>query len=56
MLGAKEKRHEDNNSLMFKWLASLNPPVYNNAADPKAFEDWILGMERLFDALHCPEE
>ena len=56
MLGAKEKRHEDDNSLMFKRLASLNPPVYNGAADPEAFKDWIRGMERLFDALHCPEE
>ena len=56
MLGAREKRHEDDNSLMFKGLASLNPPVYNSAAYPKAFEDWIRGMERLFDALHCPEE
>jgi len=39
MLGAKEKRHEDDNSLMFRRLASLNPPVYNGATDPKAFED-----------------
>jgi len=23
---------------------------------PKAFEDWIQGIEKLFDALKCPEE
>jgi len=56
MLEAKEKWHEDDNSLMFKRLASLNAPVYNGAADPKAFEDWIRGIEKLFDALHFPKE
>ena len=41
---------------MFKRFASHQPPVYDGAPDPKTFEDWIRGMEKLFDALQCPEE
>ena len=52
----KEKKVEEDNSYMFKRFASHNPPVYDGTLDPKAFEDWIQGMEKLFDALQCPEE
>jgi len=41
---------------MFKRLASLNPPVYMGAPNLMGFEDWIRGMEKLFDALQCPAE
>ena len=41
---------------MFRRFTSHNPPAYNGTPDPKAFEYWIRGMEKLFDALQCPEE
>ena len=41
---------------MFKRLASHNPPVYDGTPNPKAFEDWIRGREKLFYVLLCPEE
>jgi len=47
---------EEDNSYMFKRFVSHNPLVYDGTPDPKAFEDWIRGMEKLFDALQCPEE
>jgi len=50
------KRDEEDNSYRFKILASHHPPVYDGTPDPKTFEDRIRGMEKLFDALQCPEE
>ena len=52
----KGKRAEEDNSHMFKRFSSHHPPVYNGTPDPKTFEDCIRGMEKLFDALQCPEE
>ena len=53
---AKEKAPLEDNSYMFKKLANLNLRTYDGAPNPKAFEDWIRGMEKLFDALQCPKE
>jgi len=53
LMEVKEKRAEEDNSYMFK---QFHPPVYDGTPDPKTFEDWIRGMEKLFDALQCPEE
>ena len=47
---------EEDNWYMFKTLAIHNPLVYDSAPDPKAFEDWITGIEKLFDDLQCPED
>ena len=52
----KEKKVKEDNSYTFKRFARHNSPVYDVTPDPKAFEDWIRGMEKLFDALQCPEE
>ena len=56
MVEAKKKKTEEDNSHMFNRLTSHNPPVYNGALDLNGSEDWIWGMEKLFDALQCPEE
>jgi len=53
---AREKRVEEDNFYMFKRFASHHPPIYDGTPDPKTSEDWIRGMENLFDALQCPEE
>jgi len=53
---AKEKKIEEDNSHMFKRLTSSNPPIYDSVLDPKEFEDWIQGIEKLFDAFQCPKE
>ena len=47
----KERKIEEDNSYMFKSFASHNPPMYDGIPDPKTFENWIRGMEKLFDAL-----
>ena len=52
----REKRIEEDNSYIFKRFASHHLSVYDGTPDPKTFEDWIRGMEKLFDALQCPEE
>ena len=54
-MDVKEKRVEEDNSYMFKCLNSHHPTVYEGTPDPKTFEDWIRGMEKLFDVLQCPE-
>jgi len=46
----------EDNSYMFKKLANLHLPTYDGALNPKAFRDWIRGIEELFDALQCLEE
>jgi len=56
MMEAREKAPLEDNSYMFEKLANLNPPTYDGTPNPKVFEDWIQGMEKLFDALKCPEE
>ena len=48
---AKEKKIEEDNSYVIKRFASQNLPIYDGTPDPKAFEYWIWGMEKLFDAL-----
>ena len=53
---AKEKKLKEDNPHMFKRLASHNPSIYDGAPNPKAFEDWIWGMQKLFDAHQCLEE
>jgi len=56
MIEAREKAPMEDNSHVFKKLANHNLLTYDGTPNPKAFEDWIQGMEKLFDALHCPEE
>ena len=56
MMEAREKASMEDNLHMFKKLANLNPPTYDGTSNPKAFEDWIRGMEKQFDALQCSEE
>jgi len=56
LIEVKEKRADKDNSYMFKRFTSHHPPVYDGTHDPKAFEDWIREMEKLFDALQCPAE
>jgi len=56
MMEAKEKKIEEDNSYMFKRFISHNPPIYNDTPDPKAFDDMIQVMEKLFDTLQCLEE
>jgi len=56
LIEAQEKRIEEDNSYMLKIFASYHPPVYDGTLNPKTFEDWIRGMEKLFDALQCSEE
>jgi len=41
---------------MFKRFVSHHSPIYDGTPSPKTFENWIRGMEKLFDALQCPEE
>ena len=50
---AKENKIEKDNVYMFKKFTSHNPPIYDDAPNPKAFEDWIRGIEKLSDAFQC---
>ena len=51
LMEVKEKRVGEDNSYMFKRLASHNPLIYDGITDSKNFEDWIRDMKKLFDAL-----
>jgi len=41
MMEARERASLEDNSHMFKMLASLHPPTYDGTLNPKAFEDWV---------------
>jgi len=56
VLWKSKRRVEEDNSYMFKRFTSHHPSVYDGTPDPKTFEGWIKGIEKLFDALRCPEE
>jgi len=56
MMEARGKALLEDNSHMFKKLASLHPPTYDGALNPKAFEDWVQGMEKLLYVLQCLKE
>jgi len=56
MMEARERAPFEDNSHMSKKFTSLYPPAYDGAPNPKAFKDWVWAMEKLFDALQCPEE
>ena len=56
MMEAKEKALLEDTSHMFKKLANLHPPIYDGAPTPKALEDWIRGMKKLFDTLQFREK
>jgi len=56
MIEVKENKTRKDNSYMFKKLASHNLSMYNGAPDPRAFKDWIQGIEKLFDALQCSKD
>jgi len=48
MMEAKENAPLEDNPHMFKKLASLHPPTYDGVLNPKAFEDWVRGMEKFY--------
>jgi len=52
----REKRVEEDNSYMFKRFISHNPPICDGTLDPKTIEDWMKGVEKLFNTLQCPGE
>ena len=52
----KEKGIEADNSYLFRVFTSHCLSSYDGTPNPKASEDWIQGMEKLFDALQCPDE
>jgi len=46
MMEAREKAPLEDNSYMFKKLASGNPLACDGSPNPKAFENWIRGIEK----------
>ena len=36
---------------MFKRITSNNPCLYNGVPNPKAFEDWFRGVEKLVNVV-----
>jgi len=51
LMGVREKGAEKDNFYIFKRFVSHHRPICDSTLDPKTFEDWIRGMEKLFDAL-----
>ncbi|XP_057250690.1 uncharacterized protein LOC130591400 [Beta vulgaris subsp. vulgaris] len=37
-------------------MASYNPKTYDGKPNPVEFEDWVRSMDKLFDAINCPEK
>ncbi|XP_074314487.1 uncharacterized protein LOC141649704 [Silene latifolia] len=47
---------EDEGMKYFRKMASYNPRTYNGKVDPVVFEDWVRGMDKLFEAVNCPDK
>jgi len=57
MIEASERAPMEDNLHMFKKkLPNHNPSTYDGVANPEAFEDWIWGSEKMFDALQYHKE
>ncbi|XP_074293364.1 uncharacterized protein LOC141620374 [Silene latifolia] len=47
--------NQEESAKYFKKMASYNPKTYDGKPDPVEFEKWVRGLDKLFDAIHCPE-
>ncbi|XP_074305116.1 uncharacterized protein LOC141640055 [Silene latifolia] len=47
--------NQEESAKYFKKMASYNPRTYDGKPDPVEFEKWVRGLDKLFDAIHCPE-
>ncbi|XP_048498024.1 uncharacterized protein LOC125496567 [Beta vulgaris subsp. vulgaris] len=52
----KAKTEQEECSNTFKRFSAHNPPTYDGKPDPTEFEEWLNSMEKLFDAIQCPEK
>ncbi|KAK9714867.1 hypothetical protein RND81_06G126300 [Saponaria officinalis] len=55
-LGNRDLNNEEDSVKYFKKMASYNPKTYDGKPDPVEFENWIRGMDKIFDAIKCPEK
>ncbi|KAK9675634.1 hypothetical protein RND81_11G020400 [Saponaria officinalis] len=55
-LGNRNLNNEEDSVKYFKKMASYNPKTYDGKPDPVEFENWIRGMDKLFDAIKCHEK
>lgn len=52
----RAKTEQEECSNMFKRFSAHKPPTYDGKPDPTEFEEWLNGMEKLFDATQCPDK
>ena len=48
------RSHEDDEGKFYKRLSSHECPKYDGEPDLVRFEDWIVEMEKLLEAINCP--
>ncbi|XP_057250621.1 uncharacterized protein LOC130591354 [Beta vulgaris subsp. vulgaris] len=52
----RPRTEQEECSNMFKRFSAHKPPTYDGKPDPTEFEEWLNGMEKLFDATQCPDK
>jgi hypothetical protein len=52
----EEDSHGDGNPDNLRQFLRLKPPAFHGSANPLEAEDWLTEVEKIFDAIHCPDE
>ncbi|KAG8363734.1 hypothetical protein BUALT_Bualt19G0053100 [Buddleja alternifolia] len=55
LVGALQGRQSGGRSTIIERFRKMNPPPFKGIADSQAIQDWISRLEKIFDALECPE-
>ncbi|XP_074277131.1 uncharacterized protein LOC141600780 [Silene latifolia] len=48
--------NEEDSIQYFKKMGNCNPKTYDGKLDPVELENWIRSLDKLFDAIQCPEK
>jgi hypothetical protein len=52
----EENSHKDGTPDDLRQFLRLKPPAFHGSANPLEAEDWLTEVEKIFDAIHCPDE
>ncbi|KAG8379341.1 hypothetical protein BUALT_Bualt07G0078300 [Buddleja alternifolia] len=55
LVGALQARQSGGRSTIIERFRKMNPPPFKGISDSQAIQDWISRLEKIFDAVECPE-
>ncbi|KAG8377398.1 hypothetical protein BUALT_Bualt08G0028900 [Buddleja alternifolia] len=55
LVGALQGRQSGGRSTIIERFRKMNPPPFKGTSDSQGIQDWISRLEKIFDAVECPE-